>query len=172
MAIIFLNIVPFKYTKASDTINELLLDSCHNRELMDYFFKHQNNNITNCDSLVLTFEDCKTIERSIPCYFRFLSIMSGLESPYNFNRQMSHYTIISKELNNNIENLNIIDWYAKNQDSITCNKFNEYYLLESELKRGPMYYGNDFDEFLRINDEFYDSIEYKLNRFIELNSPK
>lgn len=51
MAIFFLNIAPFKYTKASDTTNELLLDSCHNRELMDYFFKQQNNKITNCDSL-------------------------------------------------------------------------------------------------------------------------
>ena len=61
MFIFFLNIAPFKYTKASDTTNVLLMDSCHNRELMDYFFKQQNNKITNCDSLVLSFEDCKTI---------------------------------------------------------------------------------------------------------------
>lgn len=172
IVIFLLNIATFKYSNASDTTKELLLDSCHNRVLMDYYFKQQDNKIHICDSVVLSYEDYKTIERSIPCYFRFLSIISGLDSPYNFNRQISHYTLSSKDMNYNDENLNIINWYIENQDSITCTLFNEYYQLDAGFMRGPVYRGCDFDEFLLINDAFYDSIECQFDKFIKLHSHK
>ena len=109
-----------------------------------------------CELIALSNEDKNVIASDYDIYFRFLSLLSGKPTPYNI--EYGHYRVKNKDWIWHDDNMNLVEWYKEHQDMIGCDVFNEYYGIEKGIREGPRFRVDDFDEYLRKSEEYFDSI--------------
>ncbi len=158
----------FAFPNKIDSNNAQLLQSFEDKHIncirMNAFMR-ENYPFLFLDSNIpfLSREDKLAIEKDYDIYFRFLSIVSGKSSPYNLD--CGHYIIKNPDWIHLEENEQLAIWYDSNKNRIPCDLFEEFYNLEKGIREGPKIRTEDFNEYLRISEVFFDSIYNKMEEF-------
>ncbi len=100
--------------------------------------------------------------RNNDIFYRFLSIMSGLPTPYNLIPEN-----IMVEGNDWIycqDHINLVKWYANNIDNISCEELDEYYRLINYEVPFP-HGGEDWSDYVDRIGLYMDSIKRNLKKF-------
>lgn len=145
---------------------------CHNKKLMDYFFSKEYDKTLIEQNYKPTEKETETINCSFAIYYRFLSVISGIDTPYNY--ESIYVYNMSPELIYDSRNIQLIEWYDNNRDSITCELFNEYYQLENDRLGGVgklLLTTDNFEEREKILDDYYDSLMKRFKDFKKRYSP-
>lgn len=103
--------------------------TCHNKKLMDFYLSKEFDKNLIDKKFKASKNDQQIINNRYATYYRFLSIVSGLESPFNY--EPKYILNGSYELSHDYRNIKLINWYENNIDSISCELFNEYYQIET-----------------------------------------
>lgn len=143
--------------------------NCHIKKQMDYYLSREFG-------LNQTDQKCKASEmdkkisynENFAAYFRFLSIVSGIESPFNY--EPKHILNNSYELSHDYRNIKLVKWYLVNKRSVSCNLLNEYYQIEQGLIHGPLITSYD-DDLHRQIESYGDSVFDRLRTFKMRHSP-
>lgn len=96
-------------------------------------------------------------------FFRFLSLVSGKPTPYNL--EVDHYSVKNMEWIRLPENIQLAEWYESHQDSIPCEVFSEYYNIEKGIREGPQLRKEDFNDYLKESEEYFDSVFRRKDEF-------
>ena len=138
---------------------------CHAMMRMNLFFnRHYPDIKIKTDPNLLTKSDSINVDSGYRIiYYRFLSALSGLNTPYN-DIDVFHRPIYTEYIYQCEDNIRLVNWYSRHQDMIDCDMFNEYYdlakgILDGPDKRLPL------DEFLDQVEVHYDSLELRLKIF-------
>ena len=95
-------------------------------------------------------------------FYRFLSTVSGLPTPYN--RIPGNICVEGNDWVYCNDHIQLVNWYANNMDRISCEEFYEYYnLINYEVP-----YLNDGEDLLDYVDRiglYHDSIHTRLKIF-------
>lgn len=139
-------------------------DACHNMELMKHYLALTYPDIIPPVFLYvdsLTSEDLFII-RNNETFYRFLSIVSGMPTPYN--HIPGNIRIEGNDWIYCQEHIDLVKWYAQNMDSISCGEFEEYYNLinytSPDLKKGE-----EFSDYVDRIGLHQDSINTSLTIF-------
>lgn len=156
------------------TIQKNGIHGCQNKKLMDYFFSREYGKALIEQNYEPTEKETETIDRNFAIYYRFLSIISGLDTPYNY--ESIYVYNMSPELIYDSRNIQLIEWYDNNRDSISCELFNEYYQLENDRLGGVgkliILTTDNFEQMEKFLDDYYDSLMKRFNDFKKNYSPK
>ena len=145
---------------SSDTAN----DECYNLYKMNCFIQaHYPEVEINIEQKILNSYLNDGFDNDFATYFRFMSILSGLYTPYNDD--MIFLNIYSDSILHNDENVKLIKWYSRNHEKIDCDVFNQYYNLEKAMRKGPQRQIDDFDKYLAYMEAYNDSLECGIEEF-------
>ena len=148
----------------SSTLQSITKDICHNLSLMNHYLAMTYPDIVpprylSVDSL--TSGDMVII-RNNETFYRFLSTVSGLSTPYN--RIPRNLRIEGNDWIYCKDHIDLVNWYVNNIDRISCEEFNEYYHLLNYVVPYPKKGEEWFDYVDRIG-LYQDSINTSLKMF-------
>ncbi len=103
-------------THASDTINCLVLNAFLKEHFPDLDIHGGPSNLSQID--------CRAMEEDYDIFFRFLSILSGKDTP--FNMEYGTYTVKNPQWICLPENIELAKWYEIHQDEINWEVFYDY----------------------------------------------
>lgn len=143
---------------------------CHNLVLMNHYLAITYPDIVpprylSVDSL--SSGDLFVI-RNNETFYRFLSAVSGLSTPYN--RIPRNIRIEGNDWIYCKEHVELVKWYANNLDSISCEEFDEYYhLLNYEVPYPKK--GEEWSDYVNRIGLYQDSINTSLKIFESRYNP-
>ncbi len=111
----------------------------------------------------LSKKDKRAINNDHDVFFRFLSLISG--KPTSYNLEVDHYSLKNIKWIELPENVELAEWFERNQDKIPCEIFSEFYNIEKGIREGPQKRIDGVDEYMRESEEFFDSVYEKKERF-------
>lgn len=109
--------------------------TCHNKKLMDFYLSKEFDKNLIDKKFKASKNDQQIINNRYATYYRFLSIVSGLETPFNY--EPKYILNGSYELSHDYRNIKLINWYENNINSISCELFDEYYQIETGFINVP-----------------------------------
>ncbi len=139
-------------------------DTCHNLELMNHYLAITYPDIIppkylSTDSI--SAED-QFIIRNNEIFYRFLSTISGLPTPYN--QIPKNICIEGNDWIYCKDHINLVKWYAINMHNVPCEAFLEYYNLINYEVPYP-YNGEEWYNYVDRIELYQDSIQRNLKDF-------
>ena len=137
---------------------------CHNLSLMNHYLAITYPDIVpprymSVDSL--TSADLIVI-RNNETFYRFLSAVSGLSTPYN--QIPRNIRIEGNDWIYCKDHRDLVNWYVKNLDNISCEEFDEYYHLFNYEVPYPRK-GEEWTDYVDRIGVYQDSINTSLKLF-------
>lgn len=138
-----------------DSINCLILKAFFKEHFPDLDIHGEISKLSGTDKIIM--------EEDYDIFFRFLSLLSGRNTPFNI--EYGTYSVKNPSWIRLPENVYLAEWYECHQDEIKCEIFNEYYQLVKGMRKGPKIRIDDFEEYSIVTEAYFDSIYDKMTEF-------
>ena len=154
----------------SQVIKSGTVENCHNLDMMNDFLAN-----TYPDIMPSEYKQVDSIRKTevinsmdIPSIYRFLSIISGIPTPYNY--VPNGLMVRSDKWTYCKSHIEMVKWYAINHKDISCEDFNDYWRIIHYTTPVPEKDEN-IEGYLDRMGHYMDSIEIRFKDFCQKHSP-